>query len=68
MIQVKQIETEVDGDEDRCSLVFAAWKDQEGEGATQVTGLILIIPLICSLSHPRHPDLSLSHDSCFRRR
>ena len=24
VIQVKQIKTEVDGDEDRCSLVFAA--------------------------------------------
>ena len=52
MIQVKQIETEVDGDEDRCSLVFAAWKDQEGEGATQVTGFLAF------LTYPRHPDLS----------
>merc|ERR1719432_562887 len=29
------MEAEADGEEDRCALVFAAWKDQEGEGATR---------------------------------
>ena len=33
--QVAAMEAEVDGEEDRCALVFAAWKDQEGEGATR---------------------------------
>merc|ERR550532_3908362 len=32
--KVAAMEAEVDGEEDRCALVFAAWKDQEGEGAT----------------------------------
>lgn len=33
--KVAAMEAEVDGEEDRCALVFAAWKDQEGEGATR---------------------------------
>jgi len=33
--KVAAMEAEVEGEEDRCALVFAAWKDQEGEGATK---------------------------------
>jgi len=33
--KVAAMEAEVEGDEDRCALVLAAWKDQEGEGATR---------------------------------